>query len=64
MQELTIAQMSEMDGRIGFRARFFTGFLCGASLAAAFLITPTPSGITRMLIYATVVSSCGATFFI
>ena len=64
MQELTIAQMSDMDGSIGFRSRLFTGFLCGASFAAAFLITPAPSGVARMLIYATVVSSCGATFFI
>ena len=33
MKELTLRQMSETNGGIGFRSRFFSGFLCGASSA-------------------------------
>ena len=61
MQELTIRQMSERDGRIGFRG-FFSGFLCGAYLAAAFAITPTTSVLTRWTIYSGTIAACGHAF--
>ena len=63
MRELTMRQMSETDGRIGFRG-FFGGFLCGAYLAAAFAITPTTSVLTRWTIYSGTVAACGNAFFV
>ena len=64
MQELTTHQMSEMDGGIGFRNRFFSGFVCGASIAAALAITPTLSVVARLGIYTTLIGSCGHAFFV
>ena len=61
MRELTIRQMSETDGGIGFRA-FFNGFLCGASLFAVFAITPTTSVFARAVIYTTAIGVCGSAF--
>ena len=61
MRELTIRQMSETDGRIGFRG-FFSGFLCGAYVAAAFAITPTTSVLTRWTIYSGTIAACGNAF--
>lgn len=63
MRELTMRQMSETDGRIGFRG-FFDGFLCGALLVAAFAITPTTSVLTRWTIYSGAVAACGNAFAI
>ena len=63
MHELTMGQMSELDGRFGFRG-FFDGFLCGVSLAAAVAITPTTSVLTRLTIYGTVISACGNAFWV
>jgi hypothetical protein len=63
MQELTMRQMSEMDGSGMFRRRFFDGFLCGVSVAGAIAITPTTSVLTRLAIYGTVISACGSAFF-
>ena len=62
MRELTIRQMSETDGGIGFRGGFFRGFLCGAALFAAFAITPTTSGLARAVIYTTAMGVCGNAF--
>ena len=59
MRELTMHQMSEMDGRLGF----FDGFLCGALLVASFAITPTVSVLTRWTIYSGTVAACGNAFF-
>jgi hypothetical protein len=53
--------MSETDGGIGFRG-FFSGFLCGAYLAAAFAITPTTSVLTRWTIYSGTIAACGHAF--
>ncbi len=64
MRELTMRQMSETNGGIGFRSRFFSGFLCGSLLTAAFLITPTTSMIARVGIYAGAISACGHAFFV
>jgi len=61
MRELTTCQMSETDGGLGFRG-FFSGFLCGAYLAAAFAITPTTSVVTRWTIYSVAVAACGNAF--
>lgn len=63
MHELTMCQMSEVDGRIGFRG-FFDGFLCGVSFAAAIAITPTTSVLARLTIYGTVISACGNAFWV
>ena len=63
MRELTIHQMSETNGGIGFRSRFFSGFLCGVSFAAALAITPTTSVLGRLSIYGTLIASCGHAFF-
>ncbi len=61
MRELTMRQMSETDGRLGFRG-FFEGFLCGAYVAAAVAITPTTSVLTRWTIYSAAVATCGLAF--
>ncbi len=63
MRELTMTQMSETDGGLGFRG-FFNGFLCGSLLTAAFLITPTTSVFGRLSIYAGAISSFGKAFFV
>lgn len=62
MQELTMCQMAELDGRMAFR-RFFDGFLCGVLLAGAVVITPTTSVLTRLTIYGGVIGTCGNAFF-
>ena len=64
MQELTMRQMSETNGGIGFRSRFFSGLLCGSLLTLAFLVTPTTSMIARAGIYAGAASACGHAFFV
>ena len=63
MRELTMRQMSEMDGSRMVWRPFFDGFLCGASVAGAIAITPTTSVLTRWAIYSTVISACGSAFF-
>ena len=61
MRELTVRQMSKTDGGIGFRG-FFSGFLCGAYVAASFAITPTTSVLTRWTIYSGAIAACGNAF--
>ena len=60
MRELTMRQMSEMDGSRMFWRPFFDGFLCGVSVAGAIAITPTTSVLTRLFIYGTVITACGS----
>ena len=62
MRELTMYQMSETGGGIGFRGflrGFFGGFLCGASIAGVIAITPTPSVFTRLTVYSAAIGNCG-----
>ena len=60
MRELTMCQISEIDGRFGF----FDGFLCGALVVASFAITPTVSVVTRWTIYSGTVTACGNAFWV
>jgi hypothetical protein len=65
MQELTMCQMSETDGRIGFRSfwrGFFPGFLCGVSIVGVIVITPTPSVFARLSVYGAAIGNCGLAF--
>ena len=61
MRKLSMRQMAETDGRIGFRG-FFGGFLCGASIVGVIVITPTPSVLTRLSVYSAAIGNCGLAF--
>ena len=61
MQELTMYQMSEMDGT-GWRS-FFEGFLCGAGILASIAVVASPEPVTRFSIWATTLGVCGLAFF-
>ena len=70
MRELTMHQMSEMDGSFGFRG-FFTGFLCGASVAAlavagfaSFTVAPLATVVGRRLFVAAAGAACAAAFML
>jgi len=70
MQELTMRQMSETDGSIGFRG-FFDGFLCGATIAGLVILTlgsgpvgPLSALVARRLFMAAAVGACGNAFFV
>ena len=63
MRELTVCQMSEMDGREGFFEGFIDGLLCGGGIAASFAIPISFHVVTRWTIYLATIGACGKAFF-
>ena len=58
MQQLTMRQMSEMDG-----TGFWDGFLCGAGIIASLAITATVEPVARWTIYSGTVAICMKAIF-
>ncbi len=63
MRELTMRQMSEINGREGFFEGFFEGFLCGAGVIATIAIWSSPEPILRWTVLSTTIGVCGLAFF-
>ena len=64
MRELTMRQMSGIDGREWEWANFFQGLLCGAGIVGAIAVLASPpSPIPRWTIISTMVGVCGLALF-
>jgi hypothetical protein len=70
MRELTVQEMTEVDGRIGWRG-FLGGFACGVSVAAAVVGTfgsisfgPLATIAARRVFYSGTAFVCAGAFFV
>ena len=63
MRELTMSQMSEMDGGEWGLSGFFEGFLCGTGIVASIALWSSLIPAGRFSIVTATVGACGLAFF-